>query len=59
MDPVAVIPDLGGQPNGYFLLRERAGWKDMFTKYLEAPRVQGEMVDSDVESVGSDSEMSL
>ena len=66
VDPVAVIPDLGGQPNGYFLLRERAGWSEMFTKYLEAPRVQGEMVDSDVESarvqgemVDSDSEMSL
>ena len=43
--PVAVIPDIGGQRNGYFLLRERASWKEMFEQWLESPRVDGEMED--------------
>ena len=43
--PVAVIPDIGGQPNSYFALREQASWKEMFTQWLESPRVDGEMED--------------
>ena len=43
--PVAVIPDLGGPPNGYFALHERATWKKMFTDWLELPREEGEMDD--------------
>ena len=43
--PVAVIPDIGGQPNSYFALQERANWADMFTTWLDTPFVDGEMED--------------
>lgn len=44
-EPVAVIPDLGGPPNGYFALNPRASWPDMFTEFLEIPPEENDMVD--------------
>ena len=41
--PLAVIPDLCGQANDYFVPRERASWAEMFTAWLESPPVAGEM----------------
>ena len=35
--PIAVIPDLGGQPNGYFLLKDRSIWREDFESWLESP----------------------
>ena len=35
--PIAVIPDLGGQPNGYFLLKDRSMWREDFESWLENP----------------------
>ena len=33
--PVVVIPVMGGPPNDYFLLRDRAKWKEDFESWLE------------------------
>ena len=41
--PVAIIPDIGGQPNSYFMLKPRASWREMFESWLEQPAVEGEM----------------
>ena len=32
---VVVIPDIGGPPNGYFMLRPRGKWREDFTRWLE------------------------
>ena len=33
--PVCVVPDIGGAPNAYFLLKDRAEWKTDFEEWLE------------------------
>ena len=33
--PVVVVPDLGGQPNDYFLIRDRAKWSKDFANWLD------------------------
>ena len=34
--PTAVIPDLGGRPNGYLQIKGRSQWKKIFEKWLES-----------------------
>ena len=53
--PAAVIPDIGGSPDSYFLLKDRSEWKEDFVKWLREPHNLDEMLDSDDE-VGSSSE---
>ena len=53
--PAAVIPDIGGSPDSYFLLKDRSEWKEDFVKWLREPHTLDEMLDSDDE-VGSSSE---
>ena len=53
--PVAVILDIGGPPDSYFLLKDRSEWKQDFAEWLREPHYLDEMVDSDNE-VGSSSE---
>ena len=36
LDPLVVIPDIGGEPNAYFILKSRAKWRELFIKWLEA-----------------------
>jgi hypothetical protein len=33
--PLAVIPDLGGPPNNYFIIKDRATWREDFIAFLE------------------------
>ena len=37
VEPLAVIPDIGGRPNRYLLLRNRHLWAEDFAKWLETP----------------------
>lgn len=36
-DPVAVIPDLGGAPNAYFVCKSRSTWREDFVNWLRDP----------------------
>ena len=36
LDPLVVIPDMGGEPNAYFVLKSRPKWRESFIKWLEA-----------------------
>ena len=35
--PCCVIPDIGGPPNRYFLVKPRTEWAGLFTKWLDDP----------------------
>lgn len=35
--PIAVVPDLGGPPNAYFVLKSREEWRQDFIKWLDSP----------------------
>ena len=35
--PIAVIPDIGGPPNRYFVIKDRSDWAENFTDWLSAP----------------------
>jgi len=35
--PIAIIPDIGGNPNDYFMLKDREEWCQDFTHWLESP----------------------
>ena len=35
VEPVAVIPDIGGPPNRYFVVKSRACWEEDFEQWLE------------------------
>ena len=34
---IAVIPDIGGQPNAYFMVKDRETWRTDFIAFLEKP----------------------
>jgi hypothetical protein len=34
---IAVIPDIGGPPNAYFLVKDRETWRTDFMAFLEQP----------------------
>ena len=35
LKPIAVVPDLGGRTNDYFLVKEREEWREDFVEFLE------------------------
>ena len=35
--PIAVIPDIGGPPNAYFVVKDRETWRTDFMEFLERP----------------------
>jgi hypothetical protein len=35
--PIAVIPDIGGPPNAYFMVKDRETWRTDFMEFLETP----------------------
>lgn len=37
VEPVAVVPDIGGDPNRYFVVKSRSKWVKEFIAWLEAP----------------------
>ena len=45
VDPACVIPDLGGPPNRYFVVRPRNDWANEFRKWVDDPSRLDEMDD--------------
>lgn len=43
VEPAIVVPDIGGQANAYFLVRNRAQWKQMFKEWLDFPDEEDDM----------------
>lgn len=43
--PLAVIPNIGGQPNEYFAVTPRSRWRDNFMEWLRLPHNQDIMCD--------------
>jgi len=48
VEPLAVVPDIGGAPNAYFLCQSRVSWADDFISWLQGP--YKERADSDCDS---------
>ena len=48
-EAIAVVPDIGGPPNRYFILKSRKKWVKEFIRWLEAPHMDDNMEDSDDE----------
>ncbi len=48
-DPAVVIPDIGGEPNAYFLLKNWTQWCEQFVEWLEDPQ-EDDYSSSDEES---------
>ena len=34
VEPIAVVPDIGGPPNAYFVCKNRAKWREDFVEWL-------------------------
>ncbi len=49
VEPCAVVPDIGGPLNRYFLVRSRSKWVKSFVNWLEAPHHLDVMEDRDPE----------
>ena len=47
--PIAVIPDIGGQPNAYFMVKDRETWRTDFMLFLETPLDFEDDISSDEE----------
>lgn len=48
--PIAVLPDLGGPPNNYFLVKDRERWREDFIEFLEKDMdIEQEISDDDEE----------
>ena len=58
--PVTVVPDIGGAPNGYFMVKNRAEWLDEFHDWLlneeilEVTFLDDESTDDEYEDDGND-----
>jgi hypothetical protein len=47
--PCCVIPDIGGPPNRYFLIKPRTEWAGLFIKWLERPHTEDDISDEEDE----------
>ena len=60
VEPAAVVPDIGGAGNAYFLVKKREEWRDDFARWLRRPHEDWEDFDEydgkDYESGSDDSE---
>ena len=52
-EPVAVVPDIGGPPNRYFLVKSRSKWCKEFCAWLQAPHTDDVVEVSDDELADS------
>ncbi len=44
-DVCCVVPDIGGEPNRYFLVHPRPYWSSLFTKWVESPHKDDEKIE--------------
>ena len=56
VDPIAVIPDIGGNPNDYFMIKDRETWRTDFISFLENFGNLEDCVSSDEEESATDSD---
>lgn len=57
VDPLVVIPDIGGAPNAYFVVKGRSEWRELFIKWLEAPHYHDDMQEEEeIEESSEDEE---
>ena len=49
LDPACVIPDIGGAPNHYFVVKPRNQWANLFTKWVEEPHNLDDMAEPALE----------
>ena len=57
VDPCCVIADCGGEPDAFFLVRNRTEWSEMFLDWLQRPhREDDEEVGSATKEEDSDEE---
>ena len=54
--PVTVVPDVGGQPNSYIMVKNRAEWLDDFHDWLLNEDVPGVTVSDDESSYNGDTD---
>jgi hypothetical protein len=52
--PMVVIPDIGGDPNAYFYVKNRLCWREDFEAWLETPAHESTFTMSDDEESDSD-----
>ena len=58
--PVVVIPDVGGPPDAYFMVKPRATWREDFTKWLDMKHETFPNFDeNDPENEGTGGEMTV
>ena len=48
--PIAIIPDIGGLPNAYFLLKDCESWKEDIKNFLEFCQTVGDESGTDESS---------
>ena len=54
MEPISVIPDMGGAPNDCFVVRDRDNWKQALSAWPHAPmNVEDEISESESDSDSS------
>ena len=53
---IAVVPDIGGQPNLYFMMKDRETWRTDFMEFLEKPMDLAEEITSEEGSDCSEGE---
>ena len=56
--PVAVLPDLDGDSNAYFALKDRTEWRNDFVNWLEEPSDLDKIEFSDLEESDENSKTS-
>jgi hypothetical protein len=55
VSPIAVIPDIGGNPNDYFMIKDRETWRTDFISFLENFGNLDDYVSSDEDESADDS----
>ena len=49
VEPIVIIPDIGGKPNAYFLDKNQTQWREDFMEWLEDDVDDGKLL-SDIDS---------
>jgi len=56
VEPMAVIPDIGGPANGYFAVKSRAEWRKDFVRWLRSPHLAMDLYGDNVENSDEEDE---
>jgi hypothetical protein len=58
LKPLAVVADIGGPPNAYFMIKSRSEWKEDFEEWLEEPDHDNTFNSSEDDSAEEDYDIS-